>query len=84
MARTSEWVRQTIAASAAQPMSTEAVFKSLERHVGQGDRALVRAREVLGYLDAQLIECNHGPAIRQLWAAVADYIEKVQEGLAAA
>ena len=84
MASAGEWVRQTVAKCHAEPMTTEAVLKSLEKYVGHGERALGRTQEVLDYLDRQLIERNDGPVMRALWSTVADYCEKVQEGLAAA
>ena len=50
MASAAEWVRQTVASSQDQPMTTEAVLKSLERHVGQGDRARERVQAILEYI----------------------------------
>lgn len=84
MASAGEWVRLTVASAQAEPIPTEVVWKSLERHVGQGEKALVRTREVLDYIDSQLIERNNGPVMRGLWSAVADYLERMQESLAAA
>ena len=84
MASAAEWVRQIIASSQDKPMTTEAVLKSLERHVGQGDRARERVQAILESLDGELIERRGGLAMRDLWATVADYLEKVQESLAAA
>ena len=84
MASAAEWVRQTVASSQDKPMTTEAVLKSLERHVGQGDRARERVHSVLEYIDGELIERRGGLAMRDLWATVADYLEKVQEAQAAA
>jgi hypothetical protein len=84
MANAAEWVRQTVAASQEEPMTTEALYKSLERHIGQGERALDRLRDVLEHIDQELIARNDGPVMRGLWAAVADYLEKVQEARAAA
>lgn len=84
MASAGEWVRQMTAASSTEPMATEAIWKALDKHVGQGPNALMRIQDVLDHIDRQLIERNDGPVMRGLWAAVADYLEKVQEGLAAA
>jgi hypothetical protein len=84
MASAAEWVRQTVASSQNEPMTTEAVLKSLERHVGQGDRARERVQAILEYIDGELIERRGGLAMRDLWATVTDYLEKVQESLAAA
>ena len=79
-----EWVRQMAAASSREPVATEAIWKALDKYAGQGPNALSRIQAVLEYIDDQLIERNDGPVMRGLWAAVADYLEKVQEGLAAA
>jgi len=84
MASAGEWVRQIVASSQDQPMTTEAVLKSLERYAGQGEKMLVRVRAVLDHIDQELIDRRGSPAMRDLWATVADYLEKVQEGLAAA
>ncbi len=84
MASAAEWVRQTVASSQNQPMTTEVVLKSLERHVGQGDRARGRAQAVLEYIDGELIEHRGGLVMRDLLVTVADYLEKVQEAQAAA
>jgi hypothetical protein len=84
MASPSEWVRQILANSQSQPMTTEAVLKSLEKHIGQGEKALSRIQDVLAYIDGELIERRGGLAMRDLWATVSDYLEKVQEARAAA
>lgn len=84
MASAGEWVRQITAASTREPMATEAIWKALDKHAGQGPNTLARIQAVLDYIDEQMIERNDGPVMRGLWAAVADYLEKVQEGLAAA
>ena len=84
MATANEWVRQILAKSQEQPMSTEEVLKSLERYAGSGDRALARVQAVLEYIDAELVERRGGMVMRDLWATVADYQEKVQEAQAAA
>ena len=84
MANAKDWVRQIIIASQAEPMSTEAVLKSLERYAGQGEKMLSRVRELLEYLDEQLIARNNGPVMRDLWSTVAFYLEKVEESQAAA
>jgi len=84
MATAKEWVRQTLEKSQASPLATEDVLKSLERFIGQGDRALEKARTVLEYIDGELVDRRGGLAMRDLWHAVADYIEKVQEARAAA
>ncbi|MBY0370535.1 hypothetical protein K2X33_07610 [bacterium] len=84
MASAAEWVRQIIATSQTKPMATEAVLKSLERHIGLGDKALPRVQAVLEYIDGELVERRGGLVMRDLWATVADYIEKVQEAQAAA
>lgn len=84
MAGAGEWVRQIVSRSQEQPMATEEVLKSLERHVGHGDRALARVQQVLEYIDSELVERRGGLAMRDLWNTVADYQEKVQEAQAAA
>ena len=84
MASASIWVQQIVAKSQEEPMATEAVLKSLEKHVGQGEQMLVRVQGILEYIDGQLIERRGGQVMRDLWATVADYLEKVQEGRAAA
>ncbi len=84
MATASEWVRQMLATAQTEPMGTEVVWKSLERHVGQGEKSLRRVQDVLDYIDRELIERRGGPVMRELWNAVADYREKVQENAAAA
>jgi len=97
MTRAQEWISQTVAACLAKPMTTEAILKSLEKHVGdksigQGDgpgnvhsdRALARVQAVLEAIDQEMIERNDGPVMRQLWLTVADYLEKVLEARAAA
>ena len=80
----SEWVRQIVTRSQERPMTTEEVWKSLERHVGQGDRALARLQQVLEYIDSELVERRGGLVMRDLWNTVADYQERVQEAQAAA
>lgn len=84
MSSASEWVRQIVASAQTEPLPTEAVWKSLERHIGQSDRALTRIREVLDHIDGELIKRNNGPVMRGLWSAIADYLERMQENLAAA
>lgn len=84
MATSGEWVRQTIAQIGSGPLPTETVWKSLEKHIGQGPHAMQRAQDVLDYVDRELVERKGGPAMRGLWAAVADYLEKMQEEHAAA
>ncbi len=83
MASSGEWVRQIVAKSQEEAMTTEAVLKSLERYVGQGEKTLGRVQAVLDYIDGELIERRGGQTMRDLWATVADYLEKVQEGIAA-
>ena len=84
MATANDWVRQILAKSQEQPMSTEEVLKSLERYAGSGDRALARVQAVLEYIDTELVERRGGMVMRDLWSTVADYQEKVQEAQAAA
>ena len=84
MANAHEWVRQVVAASEREPLATEAIWKSLDKFAGHGPNALMRVRDVLEHIDNQLIERNDGPVMRALWVRVADYMERVQEGLAAA
>ncbi len=80
----SQWVGHIVATSLETPMTTEAVLKSLERYVGQGEKALARVQAVLDHIDRELIDRRGGQVMRDLWATVADYLEKVQEGMAAA
>lgn len=84
MASAAEWVRQIVASSQDKPMATEVVLKSLERHIGQGDKALERVQAILEYIDDELVERRGGLVMRDLWSTVADYLEKVQEAHAAA
>jgi hypothetical protein len=84
MASAGEWVRYIVSTSQDDPMTTEAVLKSLEKHFGQGEKALSRIQDVLHYIDNQLIEHKGGRVMRDLWATVTDYLEKVQEASAAA
>jgi len=79
-----EWVSQIVEKSQQEAMTTEAVLKSLERNVGQGEKAIERVRSILNYIDGELIDRKGGQIMRDLWATVADYLEKVQEGMAAA
>jgi len=79
-----EWVRQILAKSQEEPMTTEAVLKNLERAVGLGEKALPRVQAILAYIDEQMIERKGGQVMRDLWATVSDYLEKVQESLAVA
>ena len=60
MASASEWVRQTIARAQESPIENEALLKSLEKHVGQGDRMLERVDDVLNYIDGELACCRFG------------------------
>jgi hypothetical protein len=80
----SEWVRQTVDKCQDEPMPTETILKSLEKVIGHGDQMLVRLQAVVEHLDSELINRNDGPVIRQLWATVTDYHEKVLEARAAA
>ncbi len=82
--RASEWVNQTVAKCQAEPMSTEAILKSLERFIGVGEQTLSRVQAILDQLDQEMIERNDGPVMRQLWLTVSDYLEKVLEARAAA
>ena len=84
MASAGEWVRLIVSQAQQAPMDREAILKSLEKHVGQGERLLIRVEEVLHYIDGELIERRGGQVMRDLWATVADYREKVQEAQAAA
>jgi hypothetical protein len=65
-------------------MATEDVLKSLDRYVGQDDRSLDRAKQVLDCIDEEFIARNDGPVMRDLRATVAFYVEKVQEARASA
>lgn len=84
MASTSAWVQQIVAKCQEEPMGTEKVLLSLEKHVGQGEKALGKVQEVLEYIDRELVERRGGVIMRQLWQTVADYQDKVLEGRAAA
>ena len=84
MASASTWVQQIVSNSHDTPMTTEAILKSLERHIGQSDKSLERVQAVLEFIDGQLIERKGGLAMRELWATISDYLEKVQEARAAA
>lgn len=79
-----EWVNHIISCSQEEPMATEDVLKSLERNIGQGEKTIERVRAVLTHIDGELAECRGGQAMRDLWSTITDYLEKVQEGLAAA
>ena len=80
----SDWVKHIVSRSQQEPMPTEDVLKSLERNFGQGEKAMPRIKAVLDYIDGELVERRGGQVMRDLWNTVADYLEKVQEGLAAA
>lgn len=84
MGSAGDWVRQIVTRSQERPMTTDEVLKSLERHAGNGDRALARVQAVLEFIDAELVERRGGQVMRDLWNTVADYQEKVQEAQAAA
>lgn len=84
MASASEWVRQTVAKCMEDQMTTEAVLKSLERHIGPGEQALARVQGIVDHIDEEMIARNDGPVMRQLWLTVTDYLEKVLEARAAA
>jgi hypothetical protein len=84
MANAGEWVRQIVFKCQDTPMSTEEIFKSLEKNVGVNENTLNRVQAIADYIDQQMIERNDGPVMRQLWAAVSDYLEKVLEARAAA
>lgn len=78
-----DWVKHIITRSQEEPMPTEDILKSLERNIGLGEKAMPRVKAVLDYIDGELIERRGGQVMRDLWHTVADYLEKVQEGLAA-
>ena len=84
MASASEWVRQTVAKCMEEEMTTEAVLKSLERHIGQGEQMMMRIQSVVEHIDSEMIARNDGPVMRQLWLTVTDYLERVLEARAAA
>jgi hypothetical protein len=84
MANAREWVTQIVSKSYEDPMPTEAVLKSLERHIGQGEKALERVQAVLEYIDGELVARRGGLLMRDLWNTISDYLEKVQEERAAA
>lgn len=84
MASASEWVRSIVSRSQEEPMTTEDVLKSLEMFAGQGEKLMPRVQAVLDFIDNELIERRGGQIMRDLWATVADYLEKVQESRAAA
>jgi hypothetical protein len=84
MASAGEWVRHIMFKCQDTPLTTEEIFKSLEKHVGVNENTLLRVQAIADYIDQQMIERNDGPAMRQLWAAVSDYMEKVLEARAAA
>lgn len=82
--RAQEWVRQTVAKCQDEPISSEVILKSLEKAVGLGEQTLPRVQAILDYLDQEGIERRGGPILRQLWAVITDYQEKVLEARAAA
>ena len=84
MASAREWVRQTVAKCMEDQMTTEAVLKSLERHVGQGEQMLVRVQGIVEHIESEMIARNDGPVMPQLWLTVTDYLERVLEARAAA
>lgn len=84
MATAAQWVRNTLSQAGTQPLVTETVWKSLDRHVGQGAGSLDKIRAVLDYIDNQLIERTGGRATSALWTLVADYLDRTQEEQAAA
>ncbi len=82
--RAQEWVRQITAKCQIEPMTDEAILKSLEKAIGQGEQTLARVQAIVDYLDQEMIERRGGPVMRQLWATITDYLEKVLEARAAA
>jgi len=78
------WVTQIIERSQREPMATEDVLKSLELNIGQGADMLESVRAILDHIDNELIERRGGQTMRDLWAALSDYQEKVLEGRSAA
>lgn len=84
MLAASDWVKHIVSRSQEEPMPTEDVLKSLERNFGQGEKAMPRVKAVLDYIDGELVDRRGGQVMRDLWHTVADYLEKVQESLAAA
>ncbi|MBX7198503.1 MAG: hypothetical protein K1X51_03930 [Rhodospirillaceae bacterium] len=79
-----EWVNAIVTKSLSEPMATEDVLKSLERNIGQSERTIERVQAILNHIDGELVERRGGQVMRDLWHTVADYLEKVQEGQAAA
>ena len=82
--RAQEWVRQVMAKCQDEPMSNEAILKSLEKAIGPGEQSVARVQAILDYLDQEMIERRDGPVMRQLWMTIMDYQEKVLEARAAA
>jgi hypothetical protein len=76
--------RQIVAGSQEAAIATEAVLKSLERHVGQDGKGLGRIQTVLDYIDRESIEGRDGEVMRDFWSTVVDYLEKMREETVAA
>ena len=79
-----EWVRQMVALSQERAVTTETVLKSLEKNVGQGDKTPGRVQAIIDQIDRDLEDRGDSQTLIDLRATVGDYLEKVQEGLAAA
>ncbi|MHB1206404.1 MAG: hypothetical protein ACYCZX_12610 [Rhodospirillaceae bacterium] len=83
MANARRWTLDMIALSPMRPLAPEIIWESLEKYAGRGPLGVGRCRDLLDHIDGQLIERRGGPAMRALWQTVADYLDRVQQSLAA-
>jgi hypothetical protein len=77
------WVRHMVAAARMKPMAPEAIWERLEAYAGRGPLAVGRSKNVLEYIERQLIDRQGGAAMRALWQTVTAYLAYVQRSLAA-
>ncbi len=72
-ASASEWVNEMVAAAARAPVTTDAIWKSLDRYAGRDGNAESRLKEVLDCINGELAAQAEGP-LPGLWVRVADYL----------
>ena len=83
MANPSRWTLDMISLSPMKPLAPDVIWANIEKYAGYGPLGVGRCRDLLDYIDGQLIERRGGLAMRALWQTVADYLDRVQESIAA-
>lgn len=75
MATTSayQWVNAMVAATAHEPLATDAIWKSLDRYAGRDGNAEARLKDVLACISVEMADHAEGP-LPGLWVRVADYL----------